>query len=133
MRTFNLFEFYTRGAKDAFLQKQLFYHFKELRYYDRFYEAYKKDNFKSFMEEEDWGLTSEQLFDILCEAREGCQAINGLMASYGFAPLFPDLEDIDALMQRKIQLSLFLSEEECCKLLGCESYEAFSPPTLDKA
>ena len=126
----HVLDFFLKGL-DADVQRDIHHHLKEdFTEMDERYLQDQKNNYKKVYEE---GIFSseEELAPYLEDRRIAFDGINLRMVKKKRRPLFVNTENLLESIEKRKELLSFLPESECCKLIGCESYESYVPKVFE--
>ncbi len=129
-RKMHVLDFFLKGL-DVDVQRDIYHHLKEdFTEMDEKYLQDEKNNYKNVYEE---GIFSseEELAPYLEDQKLVFDGINLRMVKKKRYPLFANTGNLAATMEKRIELLSFLPESECCKIVGCKSYETYAPKVFE--
>lgn len=125
-------DFYLKGLNHKLKFAIWQYINREITNRDRKYILDKKNNYANVYSEL-WTLVKNEddMNKFIARRKPDFEKINAAMESAGRKPLFVITDDLVEAMEFRDFLLQFLPEEECCKILGCKSFDDFQPPMLE--
>ena len=98
--------------------------------FEREYIEDEENGFENILKKQLY-TSKEKIEYILSRRREGLKGINNRMIKNKRYPLFDNPDNLKKTMSKVERLLSYLPEEECNKIMGCESFDSYVPPVYE--